>query len=163
MPLTLNEIRSRAISFSKEWRGETSEIAEKQSFWNEFLNAFGIHRRRVATFEVPVELRDGRHGRIDLFWRGVLLVEHKSRGEDLTAAFTQAANYFEGIADEDLPRFVIVSDFATLRLYDLEGEQPIEFPVESLHAHVNDFGFLTGHTARPFQEAPQVNVKAAEL
>ena len=35
--LTLNEIRSRALAFSKEWKGETSESAEKQTFWNQFF------------------------------------------------------------------------------------------------------------------------------
>jgi hypothetical protein len=32
----------------------------------------------------------GKHGRIDLFWRGMLLVEHKSRGQDLGKAESQA-------------------------------------------------------------------------
>ena len=47
--LTLNEVRARALAFSKEWKGEKSESAEKQSFWNEFFNIFGIHRRQTAT------------------------------------------------------------------------------------------------------------------
>ena len=29
MPLSWNEIRHRAIAFSKEWRGETREAAER--------------------------------------------------------------------------------------------------------------------------------------
>jgi hypothetical protein len=35
MPLSWNEIRHRAIPFGKEWRGETREAAERQSFWND--------------------------------------------------------------------------------------------------------------------------------
>jgi hypothetical protein len=38
MPLSWNEIKSRAIAFQKEWEGETSEKAESQSFWNDFFN-----------------------------------------------------------------------------------------------------------------------------
>ena len=56
MPLSWNEIRDRAIAFSKEWEGEKSERAEAQSFWNEFFEVFGIQRRRVATFEKQVDL-----------------------------------------------------------------------------------------------------------
>lgn len=51
MPLSGNEIRYHAIAFSKEWRGETREAAERQSFWNDFFNVFGVRRRTVAGFE----------------------------------------------------------------------------------------------------------------
>ena len=37
MPLLWNEIRHRAIAFSREWQGETREAAEGQFFWNEFF------------------------------------------------------------------------------------------------------------------------------
>jgi hypothetical protein len=54
MPLSWNEIRHRAIAFNKEWKGETSEAAERQTFWNEFFNVFGV-RRRVPTDYRPVQ------------------------------------------------------------------------------------------------------------
>ena len=81
MPLSWNEIRSRALEFSKRWENETSEDAEAKSFWNEFLNIYGIDRKRVASFEEPVKKLGDKQGYIDLFWKGVLLVEHKSRGK----------------------------------------------------------------------------------
>ena len=59
MPLSWNEIRHRAIAFSREWQGETSEAAECQSFWNDFFNVFGVRRRTVATFEEPVRKLSG--------------------------------------------------------------------------------------------------------
>lgn len=161
--LSLAEIRARAIAFAQEWKDERREAAEKQTFWNEFFGVFGIHRRRVASFEVPVALRDGRHGAIDLFWPGTLLVEHKSRGLDLTAAFRQAADYFSGIRDEDLPKFVIVSDFGRFRVYNLDEREQTEFPLAHLPRHIATFGFLTGHTVKPLPDAPHVNVKAAGL
>ncbi len=54
MPLAWNEIRQRSITFAREWRGETRERAEAQTFWNEFFAVFGIPRRTVASFEEPV-------------------------------------------------------------------------------------------------------------
>jgi hypothetical protein len=54
MPLSLNEIKDRALAFSHEWAGAKAERAEAQTFWNEFFNVFGISRRRVASFEEPV-------------------------------------------------------------------------------------------------------------
>ncbi len=41
MPLSLNEIKDRALAFSREWEGEVAERAEAQTFWNEFFNVFG--------------------------------------------------------------------------------------------------------------------------
>ena len=34
MPLSWNEIKSRAIAFAKEWEGEAREEAEAKSFWD---------------------------------------------------------------------------------------------------------------------------------
>src|SRR3979490_1757540 len=98
MPLSWNEIRDRAVAFSREWAEESRERAEAQTFWNEFFQVFGIPRRRVATFEEPVRKLGEKRGSIDAFWKGMLVVEHKSRGEDLDRAFTQAIDYFPGIA-----------------------------------------------------------------
>jgi len=124
MPLSWNEIKSNALAFTKRWEDEESERAEAQSFWNEFFAIFGIDRRRVAIFEKQVKMtgadRKIKHGRIDCFWKGMLLVEHKSAGQDLERAFGQAADYFDGLPERDLPRYVLVSDFQRFHLYDLD-------------------------------------------
>lgn len=112
MSLSYQEIRSRAQHFAHEWASASRERAEAQTFWNEFFYIFGISRRRVASFEVPVELLGDRRGSIDLFWPGLLIVEHKSRNANLDRAYAQAIDYFPGIEEEKLPRYVLVSDFA---------------------------------------------------
>lgn len=56
MPLSWNEIRDRAVAFSREWADAASERAEAQSFWNAFFHVFGIERRRVAVFEKQVDI-----------------------------------------------------------------------------------------------------------
>ena len=166
MPLSWNEIKSRALEFSREWKGEGSERAEAQSFWNGFFHVFGIDRRRVAIFEKQVTLlRAGlraKQGRIDCFWKGVLLVEHKSAGEDLDRAFTQAADYFEGIAERDLPRYILVSDFARFRLFDLEADTTIEFRLGDFHQKVRHFGFIAGYRTQEIEPQNPVNIRAAE-
>ena len=45
MPLSWNEIKHRAIAFSKEWKEETNEHAEAKSFWDAFFQVFGISHR----------------------------------------------------------------------------------------------------------------------
>ncbi len=53
MPLSWNEIKTRALAFSKEWENESSEDAEAKSFWDGFFNVFGVPRRYVSTFLSP--------------------------------------------------------------------------------------------------------------
>ncbi|MGH8191195.1 MAG: type IIL restriction-modification enzyme MmeI [Rhodanobacteraceae bacterium] len=56
MPLSWNEIKDRALRFSREWADEACEDAEAQSFWNGFFEIFGVSRRRV-----PVRTLSGAH------------------------------------------------------------------------------------------------------
>ena len=162
MPLSWNEIKDRALAFAREWDGEASESAEAKSFWDAFFHVFGVTRRRVAAFEAPVTKSDGAGGFIDLLWKGVLLVEHKSRGRDLDRAFRQALDYFPGLKDRDLPRYVLVSDFARFRLYDLDADSVAEFPLEDFPSQVHLFGFIAGYQTRSFGREDPVNVLAAE-
>lgn len=162
MPLSWNEIKDRALKFSHEWADESSEDAEAKSFWDAFFTVFGVPRRRVATFEEPVKKSDGHGGFIDLLWKGILLVEHKSRGKDLNRAFQQAKDYFPGLKDRDLPRYILVSDFARFRLYDLEEGTQHEFAIKEFYKHVRLFGFISGYKTTAYKEQDAVNIKAAE-
>ncbi len=168
-PLSLNEIKDRAIAFSREWESERAEKAEAQTFWNEFFNIFGVSRRRVASFEEPVrrarlrfEQSGARGGFIDLLWRGTMIAEHKSLGRDLDSAYAQALGYFEGLPERDLPRFVVVSDFARFRLYDLENGETNEFSLKDLYKNIGLFGFISGYTTQKVTAQDPVNIKAAE-
>ena len=156
-PLSWNEIRSRAVVFSKEWEDESQERAESQTFWNEFFNVFGVNRRRVASFEPYV-----KGGFIDLLWKGVLIVEQKSLGQNLQTAYKQAVDYFPGLKDSDLPRYIIVSDFARFRLYDLDENTEHEFKLSELHKNIDRFGFIAGYRTHAVKEQDPVNIKAAE-
>ena len=162
MPLSWNEIKDRAIAFSKEFEKDSSEDAEAKSFWDAFFHVFGITRRRVATFEQPVKKDDGKGGFIDLLWKGNLVVEHKSRGKNLNRAFVQAKQYFSGLKERDLPRYVLVSDFARFRLYDLDKAEEHEFALKDLHKNVRLFGFIAGYESKTFTDQDPVNIKAAE-
>lgn len=165
MPLSWNEIKDRALAFSREWQHETSEDAEAKSFWDAFFDVFGVSRRRQAAFEQPVKKDDGKQGFIDLLWKGVILVEHKSRGKNLDRAFHQALEYFPGLKDTQLPKYVLVSDFARFRLYDLESADPNEFhefPISEFVQNVHHFGFMAGYEKRTFSSEDPVNVEAAQ-
>ena len=163
MPLSWNEIKQRAIAFSKEWETETSEKSESQSFWNDFFNVFGISRRRVGSFELPIKKADNKQGFIDLLWKGMILVEHKSRGKDLDKATQQAKDYFPNLKEHELPKYILVSDFQKFRLYDLDTNETKEFELKDFLNHVHLFGFMAGYEKRVYKDEDPVNIAAAEL
>jgi hypothetical protein len=181
MPISWNEIRHNAIGFAKEWAGETREDAEGKSFWDEFFGVFGIRRRTVASFEEPVKRITGDYGFIDLFWPGILIVEHKSFGKDLGRAESQAFRYVQDLARDEnrkneIPRYIIVSDFARIALHDLEPEEKRElprfdrrrgvtheFPLAELHRHVHEFAFIPGYKQHTFQDQDPVNIEAVQI
>jgi hypothetical protein len=163
MRLSWNEIRARAAHFSDEWKDAHYEKGECQTFYNEFFDIFGITRRRVATFEEPVKGLGKDRGFIDLFWKGVLLVEQKSAGRDLGRAKKQALDYFPGLKEQELPRYVLVSDFQTFELYDLEDDTSVSFSLSQLPAHIEHFGFILGVQKRAFRDQDPVNIKASEM
>ncbi|MGB4574057.1 MAG: DNA methyltransferase [Kiritimatiellia bacterium] len=169
MPLSWNEIKTRALAFSREWAGETRETAEAKSFWDAFFNVFGLSRRAVASFEEPVRSIKGTYHRIDLFWKGRLLAEHKSAGRDLTKAKGQAFDYVQDLIREgrhsELPQYIVVTDFSHIQLYDLEAAERLvaDFPLKEFHRHIKHFAFIAGYKQHTFAEEPAVNLKAAEL
>ena len=163
MRLSWNEIRARAATFAREWDGEGYEKGQTQLFYRDLFEVFGMPVRRVAAFEAPVTSLGEKRGFIDLFWKGVLLVEQKSAGRDLKKAKTQALDYFPGLKDADLPRYVLVSDFQTFELFDLEEDEHAVFALADLPRNVEKFGFILGVQKRSFQDQDPVNIKASEL
>lgn len=163
MRLSWNEIRVRAAQFAEEWKDAHYERGESQTFYNEFFELFGVTRRHVASFEEPVKLLGDQRGFVDLFWKGVLLVEQKSAGRNLVRAKQQALDYFPGLKEHELPRYVLVSDFQTFELYDLDENTHVRFQLHQLHEHVEDFAFILGVQKRTFRDQDPVNIEASEL
>ena len=175
MPISWNEIRQNAIRFAREWAGTLSEQAEKQTFWNEFFEVFGVRRRVVATFEEPVKNLGGDYDYIDLFWPGMLLVEHKSSGRNLGKAGSQAFQYIQELISagriDEVPRYVIVSDFARMALHDLEPDDQrtlpllgrvhtIEFGLADFHRHIHALAFIPGYKQHKFEDQDPINIEA---
>ena len=163
MRLSWNEIRARAADFAREWADAAYEKGETQSFYNEFFEIFGKRRRDVARYEERVQRLDNTSGFIDLFWPGVLLVEQKSAGRDLTAAREQAGTYFDALTERERPRFQLLCDFQTFELLDRDEREETRFALTDLPQHVEKFGFIIGVQRRTFRDQDPVNIEASEL
>lgn len=162
MPLSWNEIKSRALAFSKEWADTEREEADAKPFLIDFLNVFGITQKRVATFEHKVKKINEADGYIDMLWKGMLLIEMKSKGKDLDKAYQQAKEYCYGLKEYELPKLIIVSDFERFKVYDETGKES-HFNLSELSKNVHVFGTIAGYEKRTFKEQDPVNIKAAEL
>ena len=163
MALSYRDIKNNAHQFIIDYENAVKENAEAQSFLNDFFNIFGVSRRRVASFETPVKLEEkGTTKRIDLFWRGRLLVEMKSTGQNLDKAYQQGVGYFKGLKDQDLPRYVMVCDLNDFRLYDLDDDKDYAFTLQKLPSNLHLFDFMQGNEVEDITEY-DLNEKAAEL
>ena len=174
------EIQTNARKFATAHADDWSEAGHKQTFWNEFFQVFGLRRASFASFEENVRNLKGNVGKIDLLWKGKLLVEQKSLNEDLSLATTQAHDYIAALMNSDrahdVPRFVLVSDFARLVLYDLEPDDQLDlplfagrhvetfsFPLADLPQHVRLFDFMLGRKGRRTRPEDPANEKAYAL
>jgi len=163
MTLSWNEIKDRALQFSKEWAGTSNEEADAKPFLDAFFDVFGISRRKIGTFEHRVKKLDDGNGYIDLLWKGVILIEMKSRGKNLDKAYQQAKEYTHGLKQHELPKYILVSDFEVFRLYDTEENTSLEFKLPDFVRNVQHFGWLMGYPKKQYKEQDHANIEAAEL
>ncbi len=156
----------RADWQKKTWQKKDKgflEIANTQTFYDEFFEVFGRDRSSVANYEERVRLKDGegRHPkRIDLLWPGVLLIEqkapnkNKNKNKNLDDAYKQAMEYVENLCKSKRPRYIMISDFNVFELYDGEvcdrGKGLIKcFSLLDLPKHVKTFNFMLNFNMTP--------------
>lgn len=168
--LSMNEIRTRAARFSRDWQHEPGdERQQAQSFVRDLLGVYGITQTRAAFYEKRVKRSStGSRGYIDALIPGLALIEMKSEGKDLIAAEQQALDYIDDLPDPEVPRWVLTSDFRRVRLLDLHAEAsavPVEFSLSQLRENAEKLAFLAGYGERTFGSKSQeaASIKAAKL
>ena len=157
-----------ARTFADRYAAATSEKQLAQSFWRDFftqvcevddLLSAGIE------FEHPVKsVSTGKVRFIDVLWPGVVLIEHKSAGQDLDRAEAQARDYLVSLHDVKRPPVFIVSDFARIRIIDIFADQRVEFALADLPANLGPIeALLSGAAERATQAQVAADTKAANL
>jgi hypothetical protein len=182
MPLSWNEIRTRASSFVIEWKDKAPtarEEADAQVFEAGFLNIFGDEGRKKAVFEYKVALGETKttlfgeeagseqKGYIDLLWKGKILIEMKSPGKDIIKAYEQAKGYANALSSKDFPKGILICDFINFHYYDFTHDLSIvpdeyRFTLSELPNYINLFGYLAGYSNVSYKQLDPVNIEAAE-
>ncbi len=160
--ISIREIKERASKFAFEWAEAKSEKQQSQSFWIDFFKIFDVSSRSL-NFEFPIKNADGNSGFIDLFWRGQLLIEHKTKGRNLDEAKNQAFGYLMNIREKDMPKYILVSDFNEFWLFDLDSKEENRFYLKDLAKNIDLFLFIAGYVKRSYKDEEPTNRLAAEL
>ena len=165
MTVNLNkkEILNRAYRFMKDYGQATYEMGQAQNFIRDLCEVFGFSHKRLVSFEHRVKKLGGTHGRIDGFYPGKLLIEMKSGGENLARAYQQATEYLPGLADAELPDYILVCDFSHMVLYKRDGRsEPLcSHNLADFAQHIDAYLFLAGFEAQAQAEQIAVNENAA--
>jgi hypothetical protein len=158
------DIEERAITFSHSYADAKDEDRDAKPFWKDLFALYGIDLRTVGAFEERVKIHGhAGTGKIDYLSPGKFLIEHKSRGKDLDIAYLQAMGYFGALKEEVRPRYIVLSDFETIRIYDLEAngkKRSTEFLVKDLSKNVKKLAFLSQEEVVEYGEQVSINVKA---
>lgn len=129
-----------ARKFASKYATTSSEKQFAQNFWRDFFS----HLLRIddltstgIEFEVPVRSHiSGSVRFIDVLWSGVLLIEHKSAGEDLDKAEQQAREYLLSLEASKIPPVVIICDFARFRIIEILAGTTHEFLLSDLPSNL---------------------------
>ena len=162
--LSETEIRLNAKKFSEKWKDATSEEGEKQSFYNDFFSVFGRERLELAKYEMRAKKLNSvsGEGNIDVFWPGMLIVEHKSKGKDVDIAMDQADDYFVMLPNKDLPRYKLACNFQKWFLVDVKEDKEYKFTLDKLAEKINLFRFMWKEDEAPIAPSEPVDIKASE-
>lgn len=158
----LKKSLSEFVRFAQGLKGD--EKSESQSFLNEFFRALG-HEGAIqagATFEFRVAKKPGspqlelitgngaptrvKGGKkfADLLWPDRVLIEMKSKGENLEKHYDQAFDYWTHIVPKR-PPFVILCNFEEFWIYDFNTQlfDPVDrVKTAELAENISSFNFL---------------------
>lgn len=175
--LTDKQQKAAAAEFAANWEGKGYEKGESQPFWLDLLtNVFGIeHAAQFISFENQVKLSNTSFidGFID---KTHVLIEQKSLDKDLLkpikqsdgsllTPYQQAKRYASELPYSKRPRWVVVSNFKSFLVYDMENPsgEPEEILLKDLAKDYKRLQFLVDDHNAKIKKELEVSVKAGDL
>ncbi|WP_210133949.1 type IIL restriction-modification enzyme MmeI [Staphylococcus sp. GDY8P168P-1] len=158
------ELVNRSYDFVKLHINDSDEKQQAQMWIRDFLEIFNVAKQKINIgFEWRVNI-DGSQKYADHLLNGILLIEMKSKGIKLDKAKSQAYRYVMNLDKEDIPKYVILSNFDRIQLLDLITPQnSIDIRVKDIPKYVDNFNFLQSKVNEVHIPSNPVNEKAAKL
>lgn len=140
-----------------------SEKQDTQKFWLTFIrDKFGIIQPEdYVDFEKKVEIDTVKF--IDVFIPSTgIIIEQKSPGKSLEAAFVQVKNYYDWLPFTQRGRYILTCDFHEIHIHDMDEptKDPKIIPVSEATKDNLSFLVVPGKTL-PCEEA--ISIEAGEL
>ena len=162
MSETLESIRA-FVEYGRSLSGY--EKGEAQVFCDRLFQAFGHegYKEAGASLEGQVKPRGKATKFIDLLWRPRLLLEMKSRGENLQKHYQQAFDYWLN-ATPDRPQYVVLCNFDEFWVYDFNFQlhEPVDrLGLEDLQDRYTALNFLFPDKRKPIFNNDRVAVTRA--
>ena len=160
--------RHAATAFAEKWKSYTDEKQHARGFWSDFFRALcGVDDEEIAGIEYEKRVKStisGNQEYIDVYWKNVALIEHKSAGENLDKAELQARGYWLSLPPGYRPKTIIISDFLNFRLIDVALNRTHDFPLSKLPENIHRFeAIISGNRTRISEEEITVDQVAAKL
>jgi len=160
--------KNAAAAFADKWKSYTDEKQHARGFWSDFFRVLcGVDDEEIAGIEYEKRVKStisGNQEYIDVYWKNVALIEHKSAGENLDKAELQARGYWLSLPPGYRPKTIIISDFLNFRLIDVALNRTHDFPLSKLPENIHRFeAIISGNRTRISEEEITVDQVAAKL
>lgn len=171
--------KAAAREFAAHWATRGYEKGETAQFWDDLLKrVLGMANPYDA---VRYEVRAANGGYIDALVEGAgVLIEQKASGVDLDAPetrqgvpktpFEQARDYAEGFPRLKQPRYIVICNFQTFRVYDRDlwnreelRAHYLEFSLDELGENPSYLAFVRDEGNSRAEKERRVSVRAGEL
>lgn len=175
--MTQTEQQTAAKKFSEEWKDRGDEKQETQRFWIGLLaDVLGVPQAAsYIEFEKRVKLSHTSF--IDGYIPETkVLIEQKSMDIDLEKSYAQsdgtmltpyqqAKRYASELPYDLRPRWIVVSNFAEIRIHDMNRpeDEPEILKLENLEKEYYRLEFLADRTSEKIRREEEISIKAGEL
>ena len=158
-------IRARLREFVSHYASASYERGQAQAYWSALLRCYDVGEQVLSqAFEHRLKLGK-KNNYVDAFIPGKLIVEHKGSHVDLGSAVEQLQGYYSLLPPSEQPRYAVLCNFQTLRLYDFSNLARTvvhECALHELPEKAELFKFLLpGEDSAGFLEQPGVDTTAA--
>lgn len=176
--MTDSERREAARQFSQKWANKGREDEDDRSFWIDFLqDVIGLdHVTDRIEFQKKVLNNKGTlSNRIDAYIPETrVLIEQKTLGIDLSkpqqghggkTPYEQAKDYDNALPVSEKSKWIIVSNFAEIWIYDMDARvpEPVKVMLSELPNKYSLFEFLADKKQQKITQEMEVSVKAGEF
>ena len=170
--------REAARQFYQKWMGRGREDEDDRSFWIDFLgDVLGAeHVTDRIEFQKKVIGPDGNTKKIDIYIPETrVLIEQKSLNVALDrqqtshngmTPYEQAKMYDNSLPVSEKARWIILSNFAEIWVYDMDTKkpEPTKFMLSEIPAKFSEFSFLIDAAKSiNITREQEISIKAAEI